>query len=244
MELVQKAVEQEETFSLVTDGNPFERPPQSVVRGGWPDALGWFKDINRFGETTSNRLKMVMVGLAEAGKTTIVRNLINDSSDGETGSPDRTVGVEIHEWQPADDKPLKVSIWDFAGQADYYASHQIFLTRGGLFVLVVDLFALSEDSAKSGSQDPLADPHGRVYRWLHMLDLRVPGAVVTLVGTHADKFKGIVERTKAVDRFLSRKYDPPELDTRRHLGTQNLVVSNRLKPHNVDARYVYCIVME
>ena len=30
------------------------------------------------------------------------------------------------------------------------------------------------------------DPHGRVYRWLEMLNLRVPGVAVSNVGTHSD----------------------------------------------------------
>lgn len=76
--------------------------------------------MKRFGKGKSNKLKMVLVGLAEAGKTTVVRNF--------TGRPvpkrdDRTVGIEITpEWQPAAHLPLQISVWDFAGQADYYSS--------------------------------------------------------------------------------------------------------------------------
>lgn len=149
---------------------------------GVEQAISWWDDIQRFGEGTSNKLKMALVGLAEAGKTTVVRNL--------TGTPiprklDRTVGIEITEgWKPVDGAPLEISIWDFAGQADYFASHQIFLTKGSLFLLVVDLDALFLDATGKGRND--GDPYGRVYRWLEMLHLRVPGAAVGLVGTHCD----------------------------------------------------------
>ncbi|CAN0383573.1 unnamed protein product, partial [Scytosiphon promiscuus] len=163
-------------------GNPLLRPPQTVLDVGIDQAISWWEDIERFGEGTSNKLKMVLVGLAEAGKTTVVRNI--------TGKPiltrlDRTVGLEITEgWKPIDGGPLEVSIWDFAGQADYYASHQLFLTRGSLFLLVVDLEALFTEAASEVEKD--GDRHGRVYRWLEMLHLRVPGAAVALVGTHTD----------------------------------------------------------
>lgn len=125
---------------------------------------------------------MVLVGLAEAGKTTVVRNF--------TRMPvpkrdDRTVGIEITpDWRPLDAGLLQISIWDFAGQADYYSSHQLFLTEGALFLLVVDLYAFSNE-VQSGV-DNFTDPHGRIYWWLEMLHMRVPGAAIALVGSHVD----------------------------------------------------------
>lgn len=173
--------------------NPLSRPPQTVMAMGVEQAISWWDDIGRFGEGTSNKLKMVLVGLAEAGKTTLVRNI--------TGRPtpktlDRTVGIEITEgWKPLDGCPLEISIWDFAGQADYFASHQIFLTKGSLFLLVVDLQALYNDED--------GDPHGRLYRWLEMLHLRVPGAAVALVGTHTDA-KEFKDQASNLDEAVNR----------------------------------------
>ena len=168
------------TFEL--GENPLMRPPQTIVAMGIDQAISWWEDIQRFGEGTSNKLKMVLVGLAEAGKTTVVRNITNRPIPNHF---DRTVGIEITEgWRPGAVCPLEVSIWDFAGQADYYASHQIFLTKGSLFLLVVDLRALFLETRGEDMKD--GDPHGRVYRWLEMLNLRVPGVAVSNVGTHSD----------------------------------------------------------
>lgn len=161
-------------------GNPWVRPPRSVMSRGLMSAESWWKDVTRFGEGTSNKLKCLLVGLAEAGKTTIVRQLT-----GRVSPEKRTIGVEVTEWKPRDDLPLSVSLWDFAGQPDYYASHQIFLTDGALVLLVVDLFELERDAAKPGE---ISDPRGAMFRWLDILHQRVPGAVVALVGTHGDKF--------------------------------------------------------
>ena len=191
--------------ALGLNENPLLRPPSTIMAMGVDEAIAWWGDIGRFGEGTSNKLKMVLVGLAEAGKTTVVRNI--------TGRPipknfERTVGIEITEgWKPIGGGPLEISIWDFAGQADYFASHQIFLTKGSLFLLVVDLQALFLEA--TGGVRKGGDPHGRVYRWLEMLHLRVPGAAVALVGTHTDapEFKDRAKLEEAVDRLELRECD-------------------------------------
>lgn len=70
---------------------------------------------------------------------------------------------------------------------------QMFLTPGALFVLVVDIFAYSEDG------------HSRedaVEQWLDILQARVPGSVVLLVGTHGDLFDSSADCSKRVKRFL------------------------------------------
>ncbi|CAM9115845.1 unnamed protein product [Ectocarpus sp. 12 AP-2014] len=161
------------------NGNPWVRPPRAFLARGLVSAGRWWDGIARFGEGTSSKLKMVLVGLAEAGKTTIVRHFTGgDPAD------KRTIGVELSEWKPNKNLPLEVSLWDFSGQSDYHASHQIFLTEGALFLLVVDLFELGRDEKSAG----IPDPRGAIYRWLDILHERVPGAVVALVGTHGDKF--------------------------------------------------------
>lgn len=166
--------------------NPWSRPPSTVLQSGFESALGWWEDVKRFGEGKSNKLKLVLVGLAEAGKTTIVRHFTGGSVP---TRPDRTVGIEITpEWRPLDESPLQVSVWDFAGQEDYYSSHQLFLTRGALFLLVVDLCIFYDEVRQSGV-DNFSDRHGRVYWWLEMLHIRVPGAALALVGSHVDQME-------------------------------------------------------
>ncbi|CAN0000853.1 unnamed protein product, partial [Ectocarpus sp. 13 AM-2016] len=100
--------------------------------------------------------------------------------------PDRTVGIEITpDWRPVDEGPLQVSVWDFAGHEDYYSSHQLFLTKGSLFLLVVDLRIFYNEVRQSGVYN-FNDRHRRIYWWLEMLHMRVPGAALALVGSHAD----------------------------------------------------------
>ncbi|CAM9290372.1 unnamed protein product, partial [Hapterophycus canaliculatus] len=189
------------------NGNPWSRPPLTVLSSGLESALGWWNDVKRFGEGKSNKLKMVLVGLENAGKTTIVRHLTGGSIPGRA---DRTVGIEITpEWKPLEEGRLQVSVWDFAGQADYYASHQLFLTEGALFLLVVDLrkfFTELESDA-----DNFTDTGRCVYWWLDMLHMRVPGAAVALVGSHVDQMTGeeaaqaIVDLHTVATNFIQEK---------------------------------------
>ncbi|CAN0244153.1 unnamed protein product [Pylaiella littoralis] len=165
--------------------NPWSRPAETVLASGLESALGWWNDVKQFGEAKSNKLKMVLVGLENAGKTTIVRHFIGRSIPKRS---DRTVGIEITpDWKPLAEGPLQVSVWDFAGQADYYASHQLFLTEGALFLLVVDLHLFSEEMGSDATN--FTDTRGRVYWWLEMLHMRVPGAAIALVGSHVDEMK-------------------------------------------------------
>ncbi len=70
---------------------------------------------------------------------------------------------------------------------------QMFLTPGALFVLVVDMFAYSEDG--HSREDALE-------QWLDILQARVPGSVVLLVGTHSDSFDSPAACSKRTERFL------------------------------------------
>lgn len=145
---------------------------------GLRSAECWWRDINRFGEEDSNKLKIVILGLDEAGKTTFVCHLT-----GRNLPVERTIGVEVTEWRPRDDLNLSASLWDFAEQSEHYASHQIFLTKGALFILVVDRFELV-----TCTRPGVDDPRGAIFPWLDILHERVLGADVALVGTHTDNF--------------------------------------------------------
>ncbi|CAM9794483.1 unnamed protein product, partial [Sphacelaria rigidula] len=59
--------------------------------------------------------------------------------------------------------------------------NQIFLTRGALQLLVVDLLKFQKDISHRGEA---------VYTWLDALLCRVPGSAVLVVATHADGFSG------------------------------------------------------
>ena len=128
-------------------------------------------------------------------------------------------------------KEYSLSVWDFAGQHLYYASHSVFLSQRAVYVLVhnlsKDLSAQAEPCARQGTLDiVLENPTNQsnldnLLSWLvsvhcirpttdetddqkgNPLCLRPP---VFIVGTHADKpFEDIMETEKCIKKSISKK---------------------------------------
>ena len=73
------------------------------------------------GEVLFKRTKLMLVGLGEAGKTSLLNALRKGYSNSETGTPQVTDGIDIKEWEVnlEDNTKLTYYMWDFAGQSVY-----------------------------------------------------------------------------------------------------------------------------
>ena len=119
------------------------------------------------------RLKMMVVGLANKGKTTLVFRL-----QGKDCAPNAAMnGVNVSEWvyRPKLRKAFHFSIWDFGGQEDYYYTHRCFLSQRSLYLLLFNL----KDGEKSVQE---------LKPWLNNIALHAPQSLVIIVGTHLDEF--------------------------------------------------------
>ena len=118
------------------------------------------------------RMKLMLVGKESVGKTTMVACLQDKQHPG--GS---TVGVDIGKWsyQPRFSfKPrFFFSVWDFAGQEEYYATHQVFLSKRSLYLAVWNI-----EEGKEGIAE--------LKPWLNNIILRAPKSQIIIVGTHLD----------------------------------------------------------
>ena len=119
------------------------------------------------------RIKMMVVGLANKGKTTLVCRLQGK----DVGPNTATNGVDVSEWVYRHQlkKTFYFSIWDFGGQEEYYSTHQCFLSQRSLYLLLFNL----KDGQK-GVQE--------LKPWLNNIALRAPHSLVIIVGTHLDEF--------------------------------------------------------
>ena len=115
-------------------GNPWKEPPRDVVDQGLDAVIRYLQDAERYGRRFSNRLKVVLVGLGSAGKTSLANRLEGRDGDSLPGEDERTVGVEIRDihLEPSpvshpqhSGQDLAVKLWDFAGQQAYYDTHQV-----------------------------------------------------------------------------------------------------------------------
>jgi GTPase SAR1 family protein len=114
----------------------------------------------------------MLVGLGEAGKTSLIHALINKKG---ASRPVITDGIEIREWSVdlPDKSQLTYSIWDFAGQSLYYNTHQFFLSPRGVYLLVWNV--------RLGSE------YAGLDFWLNSISCHAPDAPVFVVGTHIDE---------------------------------------------------------
>ena len=135
---------------LYLHGNPGLGLPADVLGLTWvevfsekkpvakPQAiLDYFFARQKQGSRPLNEVKMLLVGRGEAGKTSVSRAL-----RGEPYQKDQpeTPGIEIRPWELAcpGGEPVKVHVWDFAGQEITHETHRFFLTERSLYVVVLD----------------------------------------------------------------------------------------------------------
>ncbi len=79
--------------------------------------------------------KVILVGWGKVGKTSLRRRLVNGSFDAEEA---QTHKIEITPWPVrVGGDAVRLHLWDFGGQEIMHATHQFFLTKRSLYVLVL-----------------------------------------------------------------------------------------------------------
>ncbi|MBD2635199.1 leucine-rich repeat domain-containing protein [Limnothrix sp. FACHB-881] len=83
--------------------------------------------------------KLLIIGEGGAGKTSLAKKLKDESYQIESQEKS-TEGIDVLPWEIShlDGTPMRVNIWDFGGQEIYHATHQFFLTKRSLYLLVAD----------------------------------------------------------------------------------------------------------
>jgi len=120
---------------ILLKGNPLEIPPVEIVEKGRKAVADYFKALE--GEKKAlNEVKVLLVGDGGAGKTSLVKRLMEEGYD---PNQSQTHGIDIRHWQvKAKKEKIKVRIWDFGGQEIMHATHQFFLSKRSLYILVLD----------------------------------------------------------------------------------------------------------
>ncbi|MBX2929212.1 MAG: TIR domain-containing protein, partial [Saprospiraceae bacterium] len=121
-------------------GVPLTTPSPERVKRGNEAIISYFEELDRQGTETLFEAKMLLIGEGGAGKTTLVRKLM-DLKSPMPEEAESTRGIDIHQKIfPAKDhgKVFTMHMWDFGGQEIYHATHQFFLTKRSLYILVID----------------------------------------------------------------------------------------------------------
>ena len=144
--------------TLYLRGNPIETPPPEILERQNRESVSldklraYFRQLAEVGDERLFEAKLLIVGDAGAGKTSLAHKIIDPAYHLNPSEPS-TEGIDIYTWefpissddiskhekptQPINSK-FRVNLWDFGGQEIYYATHQFFLSRRSLYVVVAD----------------------------------------------------------------------------------------------------------
>ena len=159
---------------LDLSGNPhLSGPPQEIQVQGTEAVLAFLRALTD-SSVDRWRSKMLIVGEATVGKTSLAKQLLGEAFDpGER----QTHGVRVHSlFLPHPNRPgitMDLDVWDFGGQLEYRATQRFYLTDRSLFLLVWNSRARAAD--------------GKVTAWLDAITARAPNAPILLVATHGDE---------------------------------------------------------
>ncbi len=115
--------------------NPIEPPPFEIQIKGNKSIQAYLEAIVH-GRKTLNEVKVLLVGDGGSGKTSLVKRMIKVGFNEEEAQTD---GINIDKieltWKKNN---IMAHLWDFGGQEIMHATHQFFLSRRSLYILVLD----------------------------------------------------------------------------------------------------------
>ncbi|HEY1187985.1 MAG TPA: COR domain-containing protein [Gemmata sp.] len=105
--------------------------------------LAYYFDSRGIGSRAMNEAKVLLVGQGRVGKSSLVRYLVHGKKCNKRETP--TDGIARIPWKVKVAPPetratvdVTLNVWDFGGQEIMHATHQFFLTKRSLYLLVLD----------------------------------------------------------------------------------------------------------
>ena len=165
--------------------NPLPIPPEVLAQTTTPNAIREYASGVQGPTRHLNQAKLLFVGEGSVGKTSLVKRLVSGTfSEHER----KTKGIEVTRWSVAvDNDDILLNVWDFGGQEIMHATHQFFLTKRSLYVLVLD--------ARQGEEQ------NRIEYWLKLIQGFSDGSPVVVVGNKCEDSALDID-----SRGLSAKY--------------------------------------
>ncbi|XP_017772148.1 PREDICTED: leucine-rich repeat serine/threonine-protein kinase 1 isoform X5 [Nicrophorus vespilloides] len=188
-------------WNLNTRGCSLQEPLKSMIdskKYKTMDIIGYLKSVLEDARPYA-RMKLMIVGIQGIGKTSLLEQLRqegisrrkpehwakrmgnkNINVKTSRGTNMSTVGVDIGDWvyekkirNQSSHGPVIFRTWDFGGQKEYYATHQYFLSKRSLYLVVWKI----SDGYKGINE---------ILQWLVNIQARAPNSPVLIVGTHYD----------------------------------------------------------
>jgi internalin A len=153
---------------LILRENPINNVPPEIIEQE-PQAI--FAYLKAPAKRPLNELKVLLVGEGDVGKTSLFKALTGQPFDAEER---KTPGINIQPWNiTKDSQSIRLNLWDFGGQKVMHNTHQFFLTKRSLYLLVLD-------NRKNEAQN-------RIEYWLKLIETYGGDSPVIIVGNCADE---------------------------------------------------------
>ena len=171
---------------LDLSGNPLESPPPEIVEQGVGAIFRYLRQLI-WGAVEQNEAKLILVGQGDVGKTCLAKRLIYD----EFIEDKTTEGIDILEWgitaPTSEEEEIRLNVWDFGGQEIYHATHQFFLTKRSVYLLVWN-------ARKSRDYE-------HIYYWLHTIEAFGEDSPIILVMSKSNERDGDLNMKDLRDKF-------------------------------------------
>lgn len=118
---------------------PLSNPPIEIAKQGNAAILRYWEEQERSGIIQLNEARLLIVGQAGAGKTSLRTKLMNLKADLPTeDKTTRGIDIEILNFPNTEGGHFNLRIWDFGGQNIQHYAHQFFLSDSVVYALVRD----------------------------------------------------------------------------------------------------------
>lgn len=156
---------------LDLSSNPLPFPPEIMQRKHEPQVIAEYVNHVSLNTRPLDEAKLLVVGEGYVGKTSLIKRLVFDQFSRHEA---KTPGIDITRWGiNVDEITVMLNVWDFGGQEIMHATHQFFLTRRSIYILVVDT-----------RQD---EDQNRIEYWLKLIQSFSGGSPVLIVGNKSDE---------------------------------------------------------
>ena len=185
------------TFDI--EGSPIGIPPEILKNSTPSEVIRYYFTGIKTGTKPLNEIKVLLTGQGSVGKTSLVQQILSGTFN---KNQPKTDGIAISQWQSSEKEKeknkskskaknsysqIQVNIWDFGGQEIMHATHQFFLTKRSLYLLVLDSRLTQEEN--------------RVEYWLKIIQSFSDESPVLIVGNKTDQHPLDIDRTG-----LQKKY--------------------------------------
>ena len=115
---------------------PLICPPVEIARDSPQAVRDYFEELGADGRRL-NEVKVIFLGEASAGKTSLVKRLLGEPFDAKES---QTHGIRIRKalFSMDDGDQVTAHLWDFGGQEVMHATHQFFLSQRSVYVLLLN----------------------------------------------------------------------------------------------------------